>query len=365
MILLSKLQAPAPGCRLLRRSRLLERFDTAVRTPGRVVTVVAPAGFGKTTLAAGWLRESALATQAAWLTLDAADDAPERLLVHMSALFKTRACDNTPHDALITIINALAQSADPRVLILDDVHVLTAQGALWIIDYLINRMPPQLTLVLLCRSSASLRLGRARAAGLVAEFEMADLRFDGADAEALLNGVHGLALDAFDIALLLERTDGWVTGLQLASAALGKLPAVERRTAIQAFDGAHPYVRAYFDEEVWPSQSIEMQRSLLSMAGQRTMKASAASEMHALYLDYVRARARSNTVAHTHPQQVDALSARESEVLALVARGLSNRDIARQICVAPGTVKRHLHNIFSKLNIRNRTEAVAYASMRG
>ncbi len=179
-----------------------------------------------------------------------------------------------------------------------------------------------------------------------------------------MNDMHGLALDACDIALLLEQTDGWVTGLQLAAAALGKLPAAERRAAIQGFDAAHPYVRAYFDEEVWPGQSAETQRNLMTMAGQRMMKAGAALELHTLYLDYVRARARMAPVAQLRPAQVDALSARESEVLALVARGMSNRDIARQICVAPGTVKRHLHNIFSKLNIRNRTEAVAYASMR-
>ncbi|MEO6063751.1 MAG: helix-turn-helix transcriptional regulator [Thermoflexales bacterium] len=58
------------------------------------------------------------------------------------------------------------------------------------------------------------------------------------------------------------------------------------------------------------------------------------------------------------------LSVREQEVLALVRAGLSNREIAGRIYVATGTVKRHLHNILSKLNARNRAEAVSVFEMR-
>lgn len=53
------------------------------------------------------------------------------------------------------------------------------------------------------------------------------------------------------------------------------------------------------------------------------------------------------------------LSLREREVLDLVRAGLSNREIAGRIYVAPGTVKRHLHNILGKLNARNRAEALS------
>lgn len=58
------------------------------------------------------------------------------------------------------------------------------------------------------------------------------------------------------------------------------------------------------------------------------------------------------------------LSAREREVLELVRAGLSNREIAGRIYVAPGTVKRHLHNILGKLHARNRAEAVSVFEMR-
>ena len=49
------------------------------------------------------------------------------------------------------------------------------------------------------------------------------------------------------------------------------------------------------------------------------------------------------------------LSAREREVMLLVAEGLSNEEIARRLEISDGTVKVHLHCIYEKLGIRNRT----------
>jgi len=55
------------------------------------------------------------------------------------------------------------------------------------------------------------------------------------------------------------------------------------------------------------------------------------------------------------------LSERELEVLRLVALGKSNQQIADDLVLATGTIKRHLNNIFGKLNVQNRTECVARA----
>ena len=62
---------------------------------------------------------------------------------------------------------------------------------------------------------------------------------------------------------------------------------------------------------------------------------------------------------------VDALTARESEVLALLADGLSNRTIAARLGVSDETVKFHLTSIFGKLGAANRTDAVRRALRRG
>ena len=61
----------------------------------------------------------------------------------------------------------------------------------------------------------------------------------------------------------------------------------------------------------------------------------------------------------------EALSAREIEVLACVARGASNKETARQLYISEPTVKTHLIHIFGKLGVSDRTEAVTTALKRG
>ena len=61
----------------------------------------------------------------------------------------------------------------------------------------------------------------------------------------------------------------------------------------------------------------------------------------------------------------EPLSEREREVLRLIAAGLSNRDIAQDLVLATGTVKKHTNNIFTKLGVRSRTQAVAQARELG
>jgi LuxR family transcriptional regulator, maltose regulon positive regulatory protein len=55
------------------------------------------------------------------------------------------------------------------------------------------------------------------------------------------------------------------------------------------------------------------------------------------------------------------LSARELEVLRLIADGLSNRAIAGTLFLSVGTVKSHAHNIYLKLEVQSRTQAIARA----
>ncbi len=59
--------------------------------------------------------------------------------------------------------------------------------------------------------------------------------------------------------------------------------------------------------------------------------------------------------------QLDPLSERELDVLGLIAAGLSNREIAERLFITVGTVKRHAHNLYGKLRVNNRTQAVARA----
>jgi DNA-binding NarL/FixJ family response regulator len=61
----------------------------------------------------------------------------------------------------------------------------------------------------------------------------------------------------------------------------------------------------------------------------------------------------------------DDLTPREAEVLSLVARGLSNREIAESLVVSEATVKTHINHVFSKIGARDRAQAVHYAYTHG
>ena len=58
----------------------------------------------------------------------------------------------------------------------------------------------------------------------------------------------------------------------------------------------------------------------------------------------------------------DGLSKREQEVFDLLARGLTNKEIASALYITEGTAKAHLHHIYEKLGVRSRTEAVLLAA---
>ncbi|POX48484.1 response regulator transcription factor [Streptomyces sp. Ru72] len=65
------------------------------------------------------------------------------------------------------------------------------------------------------------------------------------------------------------------------------------------------------------------------------------------------------------PRTPDGLTARETEVLVLIAEGLSNQEIARRLHVSTATVKTHINNLFAKTGLKDRARAVRYAYATG
>lgn len=83
-------------------------------------------------------------------------------------------------------------------------------------------------------------------------------------------------------------------------------------------------------------------------------------DRHAVFADTFallahRANAGNETGAEVNP--LDILTRKEVEILHLIARGLSNEEIGKKLLIRLGTVKAHLGNMFSKLNVKNRTQA--------
>lgn len=69
--------------------------------------------------------------------------------------------------------------------------------------------------------------------------------------------------------------------------------------------------------------------------------------------------------SHIESRVIEPLSERETEVLKLAAKGISNKGIAEQLFLSPRTVQTHMGNIFNKLGVASRTEAVLYGLRKG
>jgi DNA-binding NarL/FixJ family response regulator len=76
-------------------------------------------------------------------------------------------------------------------------------------------------------------------------------------------------------------------------------------------------------------------------------------------------RERAAAAAHRRLTPAEKLTPREREIVAAVAAGESNRDVAKRLSLAEGTVKHHITNIFDKLGVSNRAELAAYAASHG
>jgi LuxR family maltose regulon positive regulatory protein len=287
-ILATKLYIPKLRPRAVARLRLLERLSEDLRQDhvfARKLTLIsAPAGSGKTTLAGEWvagLDKSEPRVRVAWLSLEKADGNPARFLAYFIAALQTIVADfgagalvslqapqPPPIEAILTaLLNEIAAIPVDFVLVLDDYHLVDSMQVDQAVAFLVERLPPQMHVVIATREDPQLPLARLRGRGQLAELRAADLRFTPGEAAEFLNQVMGLNLSAQEIAALEDRTEGWIAGLQLAALALqGASPTQDygdRARFIDAFSGGHRFVLDYLLQEVLDQQTESIQTFLL------------------------------------------------------------------------------------------------------
>ena len=147
------------------------------------------------------------------------------------------------------------------VLVLDNYHVITNGSIHFALSFLLEHRPPQLHLVLATRQDPPLPLARLRGQGDLLELRAAELRFTHEETATYLVEVMGLPLSVEECTLLQARTEGWITGLQLAAFSLSHHD--DQAGFIAAFSGSHHYVMDYLLEEVLSRQSQAVQDFLL------------------------------------------------------------------------------------------------------
>ncbi len=273
-ILKIKTRIPPPGANILSLPRVLERLEDELHTPegfARSLTLVsAPAGFGKTTLVRKWL--DGRPGQVAWFSLDEGDNEPQRFWVYLiSALenlhegvgrgalemLRSQTLFSSPSSAgegvLVSLLNDLFALVQPLFLVLDDYHLINNPRIHQEMIFFIENAPPTLHLAVTTRSDPPWPLSRWRAKGKMAEIRLRELQFSEEEAGRLLEGYKNIQLGEAQLQTLHQKTEGWVTGLQLAAISLSTGGKAEE--FIQSFAGSHRHVLNFLSEEVLARQS--------------------------------------------------------------------------------------------------------------
>jgi LuxR family maltose regulon positive regulatory protein len=224
-LLESKFHPPAARPGIVTRTALVDRL-AAVQAP--VITVVAPPGYGKTTLLAQWAER--VGPRVAWVSCDNGDNDPVVLLSALAvALDRIEPVDPTIFWALastgaeITVVprfvSAIAAMRPPVTVVLDHTEVVTNKRCLDTITELALCFPSGWQLALASRTTVPLPAARLRAQGGIVEVSAEDLAMGSLEASSLLAGA-GVESSQAGIHELVQRTEGWPAGLYLAALAM-------------------------------------------------------------------------------------------------------------------------------------------------
>ena len=256
----AKLYRPQTRANLIERPHLLARLDDGLNQ--ELILISAPPGFGKSTLAGQWLAGCGLPV--AWVSLDEADNDLARFLSYICAAVSRAIPDSCAAlqallataqlpaverlaDLLVEELHALPVAS---ILVLNDYHNIRAAEVQQIMRQILRYRPPRLHTMILTRTDPPLYLGQLRAHHQITEIRAANLAFDLAETGQFLNSQLGRQPGEAFVRSLLERTEGWAIGLQLAAIAL---QSQSPQQLLARFSGSHRLLAGYLVEEVRPA----------------------------------------------------------------------------------------------------------------
>ncbi|MEU6135134.1 AAA family ATPase [Nocardioides sp. NPDC047086] len=215
----------------------------------QLTLVCAPAGYGKSMLVADWAtRAAARGEPVAWLSLHEQDDRPHAFwsalieaLVLAGPSTRTEQLEELSPPSqgteprFVTKVVESLQVAGVRWIVLDDVHLLHDDEVLRGLDILLADLPPEVGLVMTCRSEPPLALHRLRLDGSLSDVRGKDLAFT--DVEALeLFAASDLPMTAEAISHLVGLTEGWAAALRMAAVA-ARVGGDDPAEVVSTFDG--------------------------------------------------------------------------------------------------------------------------------
>jgi len=274
----SKLIRPASG-NTLDRDRLVRPL---VAPHVKLIQIIAGAGFGKTTLAAQVLEASdALPV---WYRLDGFDRDFSLFMTYLTKALEdvlSGADLNFPQPPspsmpppnrwpwLLKWMAALdAGLSGPVIMVLDDYH-LVDEGINRVVEFILERMPREMALILISRKEPGLKVSRLRASRQVMDIHEGDLAFNGQETRNFFSRIsHGenRDLDEADLGVIQSKTRGWAAGLVLFSCAMKQDPFQKIGKDLGRLPGSRTHVFNYLEENIFEFQAPERKAFMVKTA---------------------------------------------------------------------------------------------------
>jgi LuxR family transcriptional regulator, maltose regulon positive regulatory protein len=221
----------------------------------RLALVVAPPGFGKTTLLADWARREE--GSVVWLSCNESHFEPSRFWTSLTAALRRHWPEvgddcvvllergGESVDVAISLANALGEVPSRVTLVVDDLHL--ARPTPHVLRTFVQALPENARLVVGSRVDPPFSLARLRSAGQMLDLRESDLRFSLEEAEQLF-AVTGVALSGEELRQLHEFTEGWPAGLRMTGLVAGT--SDDRSRLLGAFSGTGGALSEFLVTEV-------------------------------------------------------------------------------------------------------------------
>lgn len=289
-LLSTKFQVPQFRGKRIHRPALHAKLSSFLRTEQKVLLISAPAGFGKTSLLAEWYSfldqqtDDLQAIDKVWLTLDEFDNDIVRFFSYLifaiqrhvpgfgSPIFRLLRTPQLPPigTILITLINALQELPSHILISLDNYQAINEEKIHRALDYMINRLPDNIQILISTRVDPPFPLSLWRGRGDLSEIRETDLRFSMEEMRQYLElSLTDAEWDQYG-ALIEHRTEGWPAVLHLLQLALSGKPS--NKDFFRDLGKHQDFIADFFMDEILSKQTEEIRDFLLRSSIVRSMK---------------------------------------------------------------------------------------------
>lgn len=270
-LLITKLHQPEISVNHLHRSRLLQMLDDKRHVA--LQNIIAPAGYGKTTLVSCWVNHTDWPT--AWYSLDETDNGVRQFLLYfihaIQSLFPDSLSKTSeflsnpnlpPNPVLVShLVNEIYEIKQNFIFVLDDFHHITNLSVHDLLSSVLHYPPDNMHLVIVSRRDTFLPLNAFRAQDKVNEIRINDLKLSESEIREFLQTATKKEVDSKTSSYWMQRTEGWITALHLA------VLSMSHKNNITTFSDKTPidanYILEYFNSEVFVQQDPIIKKLLM------------------------------------------------------------------------------------------------------